>query len=419
MSMAKPKAYAPSVDADRLSQSATGRQLLEDLLLAGALGIVAAVSALALVVPLAGPAAPSTTVVIGWSVVLVAPLVFRRRWPLAVMVVMTANFLLYWAVGMDNEFASWVAFGVAVYTAAAQGRPRFVPWVLVACMLAQATVLLKGADSGELTSAAAVAGLLFAWTPFALGWPLGVMMRRLREYRAVLEERNAELAAEREAGAQRAVLRERVLIAQELHDVVAHHVSVMAVQAGAARRLFHSRPGDAVEAIGAVEEAGRAAIVELQQLLGVLRREEPRSLAPQPSLEQLPRLIAGVRQAGLPVTLSVEGRARPMPGGVELSAFRIVQEALTNTLKHGAASQANVVVRYQDGMVEVEVVDDGRPDGQASPRPEAASATAGRDGGRGLLGMRERVSVYGGTLDAGPRPDGGFRVRAVLRSNGS
>jgi signal transduction histidine kinase len=236
---------------------------------------------------------------------------------------------------------------------------------------------------------------------------LGVIVRRLREYRATLETQNRELELQREAEARRAVLEERVRIARELHDVVAHHVSLMGVQAGVARTLFARRPEEAVEAISAVETGSRQAIAELQQLVGVLRRhEEGEDRAPQPGLGQLPGLVDHMRQAGLPVALRVEGERRPLPAGIELSAYRIVQEALTNTLKHAGRASAEVHVRYREQGVEVEVLDDGR--GAAAP------AGNGRGGGKGLLGMRERVGVHGGHLEAGARPDGGFRVHAIL-----
>jgi signal transduction histidine kinase len=236
------------------------------------------------------------------------------------------------------------------------------------------------------------------------------MLRRLREYRAALEQRNRQLDQEQEVNARRAVLEERVRIARELHDVVAHHVSVMGIQAGVARRLFDRDPAEAVAAIGSVETASREAIADLQQLVGVLRRQDDGDdLAPQPSLGRLPELVEQMRRAGLPVELTVQGRQGPLPAGVELSAYRIVQEALTNTLKHAGPAQAAVTVRYDNGAVEVEVVDDGQ--GPPPDRP--------RTGGKGLVGMQERVRLYGGRLETGARPGGGFRVHAVLRGGGS
>ena len=407
--------YAHGVNLVRLRETVLRHPVLQDVriqdvLLAGGLALLEVVTILALVVPFAGPRVPTTGVIVGWAVLFMAPLAARRRWPVAVMTVMAVHFFLYWPVGEINEIGAWVALGIAVYSAAAHGRQPLARWsFIVTVTVVGGAALFAGTREGPFAPSRTIASVLFVWLPFALGWSLGTMTRRLREYRSVLQVRNAELAAERDARSRQAVLEERVRIARELHDVVAHHVSVMAVQAAAARRLFHTRPDAALQAIGSVEEAGRDAIVDLQQLVGVLRQEEPRDLAPQPRMAELPRLLAGVEQAGLPVGLTIEGRQRPLPAGVELSAYRIVQEALTNTIKHAGATRADVVVRYRDVLVEVEVLDDGA----------ATSARPGHDGGNGLVGMRERVSVHGGTLEAGPRPDGGYRVRAVLRGNGS
>ena len=354
---------------------------------------------------------PSTPAIVAWAAALAAPLVLRRRFPLAVLAVTTLQFTGYWAVGQVNEIASWVILGVAVYSAAAYADRRPARWVCGACLLwLIGSGVVLSARAGQIGAVEVVAIAIFDALPFLLAWPLGTMMRRLREYRAALEERNRQLDQEREVNARRAVLEERVRIARELHDVVAHHVSVMGIQAGVARRLFDRDPTEAVAAIGSVETASRQAIADLQQLVGVLRRQEGGDdLAPQPSLGRLPELVEHMRQAGLPVELTVQGRRAPLPAGVELSACRIIQEALTSTLKHAGPAHAGVTVRYGDASVEVEVVDDGQ--GPPSGRL--------RTGSKGLVGMRERVSLYGGRLDAGPRPGGGFRVHAVLRGGGS
>jgi signal transduction histidine kinase len=379
--------------------------LLADITLAGALATLAVVTGVVLVVPRAQVEPPSTLLILVWAVALAAPLAARRRYPLLVLAVTAVHFPFYWAVGQVNEIASWLVLGVAVYSAAVYGDRRRAHWAVVtAALLVIGIAVLPGlVAGGRPVELAAVA--LFDAMPFVLGWSLGTTMRTLREYRAELEERNRQLDREREANARRAVLEERVRIARELHDVVAHHVSVMGVQAGVARRLFDRDPREAVAAIGSVETAGRQAIADLQQLVGVLRREEGDDLAPQPSLRRLPELVEQMRQAGLPVQLTTSGRPRPLPAGVELSAYRIIQEALTNTLKHAGPARAAVAIRYDDGAVELEVLDDGR--GPPPGRPEA--------GGKGLVGMRERVSLYGGRLDAGARPGGGFRVHALLR----
>ena len=385
--------------------------LVADVTLAVALAALAAVTGVALVAPRAQVEPPSTPAIVAWAVALAAPLVLRRRWPLLVLAVTTLHFTRYWAVGQLNEIASWVILGVAVYSAAAYADRRRARWVCGACLLwLIGSGVVLSARAGPIGAVEVAAIAMFDALPFLLAWPLGAMMRRLREYRAVLEERNRQLDQEREVNARRAVLEERVRIARELHDVVAHHVSVMGVQAGVARRLFDRDPAEAVAAIGSVETASRQAIADLQQLVGVLRRqEEGDDLAPQPSLQRLPELVEHMRRAGLPVELTVQGRRGRLPAGVELSAYRIIQEALTNTLKHAGPAQAGVTVRYGNGSVELEVVDDGR--GPPPGRP--------RTGSKGLVGMRERVSLYGGRLDVGARPGGGFRVHAVLRSGGS
>ena len=385
--------------------------LLADVTLAVALAALAAITGVALVAPRAQVPPPSTAVIVAWAVALAAPLVLRRRWPLLVLAVTTLHFTRYWAVGQVNEIASWVILGVAVYSAAAYADRRRARWMCGACLLwLIGSGVVLSARAGPIGAVEVAAIAMFDALPFLLAWPLGAMMRRLREYRVVLEDRNRQLDQEREVNARRAVLEERVRIARELHDVVAHHVSVMGVQAGVARRLFDRDPPEAVAAIGSVETASRQAIADLQQLVGVLRRqEEGDDLAPQPSLQRLPELVEHMRQTGLPVKLTTTGESQQLPAGVELSAYRIIQEALTNTLKHAGPAQAAVTVRYDNGAVEVEVVDDGQ-----GP-PAARQGT----GGKGLVGMQERVRLYGGRLEAGARPGGGFRVYAVLRSGGS
>ena len=185
--------------------------------------------------------------------------------------------------------------------------------------------------------------------------------------------------------------------------MVGHSVSVMTVQASAARRLLRPHQEREREALLVVEQTGREALAEMRRMVGVLRRpEEAPALAPQPSLEHLDKLIVQTREAGLPVELHVEGTPEPLPAGVDLTAYRLVQEGLTNAIKHARARRAEVVVRYGDGHVELTVTDDGSGDG------------GGESGGHGLVGMRERVSVYGGEFDAGPLPTGGYQLRARL-----
>jgi signal transduction histidine kinase len=242
--------------------------------------------------------------------------------------------------------------------------------------------------------------MTIAWLcGFAFGWQL--------ERTSAAQERAERLEREREAEALAAVAEERARIARELHDVVGHSVSVMTVQASAVRRRLQPDQEQEREALEIVEQTGREALAEMRRLVGVLRRpEEAPALAPQPSLQHLDRLVAQARESGLPVELRIEGEPTPLPPGVDLTAYRLVQEGLTNAIKHARASKADVVVRYSDGKVEVSVTDDGSGDGD------------GGGGGHGLVGMRERVSVYGGELEAGPRPEGGYSLRARLPVQG-
>ena len=241
---------------------------------------------------------------------------------------------------------------------------------------------------------------------FATVWLIGDNLQTRRANVAALRERAERAEQTRAAEAQRAVAEERTRIARELHDVVAHSMSVMLVQTGAARRVLDTDPAQATAALEAVEATGRDAMKEMRRLLGVLREDTaPSTLAPQPSLDGLEALAQQFTEAGLDVTLEVEGTERTLPAGVELSAYRIVQEALTNALKHAGPGVSVVVkVRAAGDDLEVQVVDDGR----------GAAAQGNGSGGHGVLGMRERADVCGGELVAGPRAGGGFEVRARL-----
>jgi signal transduction histidine kinase len=240
-----------------------------------------------------------------------------------------------------------------------------------------------------------------------LVWLAGYAMRERVERADAAEERAARLEQEREAEALRAVVEERTRIARELHDVVGHSVSVMTVQASAVRRLLKPEQEQEREALLAVERTGREALAEMRRVVGVLRDpDDAPALAPQPSLARVDKLVAQARETGLPVDLTIEGEPVPLPAGVDLTAYRLVQEGLTNTIKHAGAKHAEVRVRYDGDHVEVEVSDDGRGSNGAAWAPLG--------GGHGLVGMRERVSIYGGELEAGPRDGGGFRLRARL-----
>jgi signal transduction histidine kinase len=238
---------------------------------------------------------------------------------------------------------------------------------------------------------------------FAIVWTIAFGVGRKSLEADEAKERANRAEREREERARVAVAEERARIARELHDVVGHSVSVMTVQASGVRRLLRPDQDREREALLVVERTGREALAEMRRMVGVLRRpEEAPALAPQPSLDHLSRLVDQAREAGLPVELRIEGEAIQLPAGIDLTAYRLVQEGLTNVVKHAEATRAEVLVNYGDGYLEVTVRDDGKGLGN------------GDGGGHGLVGMRERVSVYGGEIDAGPQTGGGYRLRAKL-----
>ncbi len=248
----------------------------------------------------------------------------------------------------------------------------------------------------------------FFWTTLilSLAWFFGVALGSRTAQTRELRRRVETAERERAIAAEHAATQERARIARELHDVVAHSVSVMVVQASGVRRLLNDDQEREREALLSVEHIGREALTEMRRMLGVMRtgEERPADLAPQPGLKGLDRLIAQVEEAGLPVTLHIEGERPELPVGIDLAAYRIVQEGLTNALKHAKGARADVLIRYGEDEVQVEVADDGPGVNGSGPHSD----------GHGLVGMRERVALYGGTLDAGPRDGGGFVLRAQL-----
>jgi signal transduction histidine kinase len=347
------------------------------------------------------------TLALGYGLVLLhtLPLALRRRFPGTVLALVVASGLAGIALSLPPFFVG-PAILVAVYSVAAYGR-RWVSLAgLAVAELGLAVVPLTGGRSEEPLA-------WLVWVQFAgifgAAWLLGLFAHKYRAYAARLEQRTAELERAREALARQAVTEERLRLARELHDVVAHAMSVIAVQSGVGAHVADSRPEEVGKALAAIEVTSRAALTELRRLLGVLRRDgDPQaSLAPAPGLANLEDLLAEVAEAGLAVRLRVEGAPAPLPAGVDLSAYRIVQEALTNVVKHAGPAQAQVTIRYRDHEVAVEVIDDG-------PGVAAVAADGRRGTGHGLIGMAERVAAFGGDLEVGPRPGGGFRVAARL-----
>jgi signal transduction histidine kinase len=332
------------------------------------------------------------------SIAFLIPFFFRRRYPFgapAAVGVILASVSFVDTGFVNDEFTTFLS-GIAV--AFMFGMLKERSQALAGAALLVGTIAIIAHNQGDHPG-----DFLFPAIVFGVSWTVGfVLGQKLREG-SEAKERAERLEREREEQARIAVAEERARIARELHDIVGHSVSVMTVQAAGVRSLLRPDQEREREALEIIEQTGREALAEMRRLVGVLRRpEEGPALAPQPSLEHVEKLVSQARESGLPVKLRVEGDPVQLPAGVDLTAYRLVQEGLTNAIKHARAENAEVIVRYGDGQVELTVSDDGAGDGD------------GVKGGNGLVGMRERVSVYGGELDAGPRPEGGFRLHATL-----
>ena len=321
------------------------------------------------------------------------PIAVRRRYPLPVLAVTLPAGLATDVLYESFQFAGAL---VAFYTVAAYvGRPGSIG---VGVGTALALSVTQFEDTGGIVENAVV------YVIFGVAWILGDRIGARRAYLRELDDRAVRHELEREENARRAAAEEQARIARELHDIIAHNVSVMTVQAAAAGDVFETQPDRVREALGSIESTGREALTELRRLLGRVGADDGSSdFAPQPGLDRIGALVEQVRGAGLPVELTIEGEARELPLGLDLSAYRIVQEALTNILKHARASKADLLLRYGDESLEISVVDDGRG-------PPAGGAGAGH----GLIGMRERAALVGGELRVGPAPGGGFSVEARL-----
>ncbi len=327
------------------------------------------------------------------------PLYWRRRAPLAVLGAVMACLVIpdaAYGIG-NNASAPFAGILVAVYASGAYTNRRDGR---IAAALIAAMVLVSAISIGEDVAGDVVfiGAILFAV------WGAATAVRSRQELAVALAARTVELEQEREETAKLAVAEERARIARELHDVVAHSVSIMIVQAGAERRAIGGERPETSEVLATIEDTGRAAMAEMRRLLDMLRRSDDElELAPQPSLRFLDGLVEQVREAGMPVELRIEGEPRKLAPGIDLSAYRIVQEALTNALKHAGPAQARVIVRYGERELDIEIADDG-----------TGAVVAAPEGGHGLVGMRERVALFGGDLAAGASLDGGYAVRARL-----
>lgn len=331
------------------------------------------------------------------SLAVVAPVAWRRKAPLTAFAVQAVAYVVSVYLSGHLSFSLFVfcALFVGAYSSGAYAEKR--RWSLA---LVIAAGLASGLSLGMSRFLGGIpgidAGILL------IPWLIGNTVRSQRRLVASLQDRAARLESERDAIARASVAEERAHIARELHDVVAHAVSIMVVQAEAARKLLRKRPEDAEEALRMVSTTGSEALNELKHLLGLLGDGERPNLEPAPGLRDLDAMLTRLHSAGLRVDLRVDGDMQPLPRGIDLTAYRVVQEALTNVLKHASGSGAQVWLRYGDQRLEIEVDDLGQP-----------AANSSSDG-RGLIGMRQRVEAYGGDLEAGPRRDGGYSVRVRL-----
>jgi signal transduction histidine kinase len=361
-----------------------------DWTLAGGFAVALTISAL-----LATDVGAPRWVVVLASLALTLPLAARRRYPLAVELIVgaVAVAMAGWLVDGYEGVSPLIPVLIAAYSTAVHARGR--------AALAGLAVALVVPGLIALVMGSTVWGdYVFPNLILGLGWLAGWLVRSRTELAARLHEEAVRAEDERELLAEIAVADERRRIARELHDIVAHSMSVMVVQAGGARRILDRDPARAADAAAQIERTGREALTEMRRLLGVLGVDAERT--PQPGMDQVGELVGRARAAGLPVELEVEGDRRRLPAGVDLTGYRIVQEALTNTMKHAASAPTSVRVRYGNDALELQIADRGT----VAPRLD--------DPGHGLIGMRERVRVVGGELHAGPRVGGGFDVRARL-----
>jgi signal transduction histidine kinase len=344
-----------------------------------------------------GGRAVHTVLVLAFTV----PLLARRRHALLVLVVVVAASWLQYELGAGLG-QPFFALLLALYAVGAHsGYPRTFAGPLAIALI------IVALDVPRLTAGAPVDEVVPAWFVLAGVWGFGRWMRRRRVETAMLADRAENAERERERQAARAVAEERARIARELHDLVAHSMGVIVIQSQGAQRMLDTDPVRVRDALKAIETIGRDGLSELRRLLGLLTvRDTDDAAGPQPSLDRLEDLVAQVRGAGLSVELTIDGEPRPIAPGVQLAAYRIVQEALTNALKHAGPARACVTVGFRNDHLDVEITDDG-----AGPRPTTSP-------GHGLVGMRERVALYGGVLEAGGQGDGGYRIHARLPVDG-
>jgi signal transduction histidine kinase len=324
------------------------------------------------------------------------PFYLRRHAPLTTLLLSEACVVAL-TVGEFRTGATPTLLLCGIYTVAAWSpwRHRIVAVVAIVAGLSLVAISEIPGSNGADTA--------FTFVLYAAAYLFGSTVRNRRLFSEQLEARAEALEKERDEEAKRAVAEEQLRIARELHDVVAHSMGVIAVQAGVGAHVIDTDPAEAKRSLEAISTTSRSTLTEIRRMLGVLRDDSGASYAPAPGLAELDRLVDDVGAAGLRVEVRTEGDRTALPPGIDFTAYRIVQEGLTNVLKHAGPAHATIVLAYDPGALRIEVLDDGRGvNGRSSP------------GGHGLIGMRERVGVYGGSFDAGPRPGGGFRVAVRL-----
>lgn len=337
---------------------------------------------------------------------IVGPLLLRRMFPLWTLVVVTVAYLAAAIMDVPESTITTIALFVALFSSGAYSRHPARDVLRAAAIVAAMGVVLffLFTDARDVPGDIVlfrVFSLLLNAAFFAAAWVMGDLWRRRTEDQAELARRADELEEKRHLLAQQAVAAERLRIARELHDVVGHHVSLMGVQAGAVRRTLETDDDRINELLSSIERSGRSAVSEMGRLVGFLRDSEDDTITPQPTMDRLDELVESMTDAGLDVTVHRVGRPRPLDSATELSVFRVIQESLTNALRHGSSPEAVVELSYLSDRLAVRVRNPG-------------SGANGSGGGRGLLGMRERVGLVDGTLEAGPSPDGTFEVRGTF-----
>ncbi len=357
------------------------------------------------------PPPANLTLAIALISLAIVPLVWRRLFPLSTILIISIAYVALKVLKIPDMNLPSIILMIAIFSAAAYGghRRNLVCFASIIAIMGSITYVLifSGTVVPPISQILfATTNLLYNLIIFLAIWWLGNTLRMSREKTSQLRESTEQLIREREENARRAVFDERVRIARELHDVLAHHVSVMGIQAGAARQVLKQYPEKALNSLSLIETSSRQAVAELYRLLDLLRDEnQVETFTSQPGLQQLEKLVSDMQNAGLQVEVKIEGEEREIPQIVDLSVYRILEEALTNTLKHANATKSTINMNFHNSMLILDITDNGHGIVNDSKIPS---------GGKGLIGMRERVNLLKGEFWAGNGPNGGFRIKIKL-----